>query len=272
MKHIFSLSFILISTLFLAQITKFTDAEIIKKLDSIKTEGNLLFSLESSSWQSTDLAQENKKIKANFGGYLTYKINDTVKTVILNKKNNLVIAEYSFKNASKKPIKENLSQRNLTLNENNLKNIRSKLILQLSDSKYEVTAPNGYSLNIITIPFEENYKNYLITGASESNIIPFGNDYLFITDKEGNIISNKKFHSRLIPAMTSMPEGGTVTMSTHSHLKTNPFISATDICTFKLYAPFTKLEEFSVYSPALGSYMIYNYKKDSLLIKSKDIK
>ncbi|SIR02996.1 hypothetical protein [Chryseobacterium indoltheticum] len=271
MKRIISLTFILVSSLFLAQNTKYTDAEIKKKLDSIKAEGNLLFSLENSSWHSTDLARENKKINGNFGGYLTYKNNDTVKTVILHKDRNLVIAEYSFTNNSKKPIKENLYQRNLNSNENNLKNIRSKVIAQLSDPKYEVGVPNGFNLNIITIPFEESYKNYVITGSSEANVIPFGNDYLFITDKEGNIISNKKFHSRLIPTMTSMPEGGIVTMSTHSHLKTNPFISATDICTFKLYAPFTKLEEFSVYSPSLDGYMIYNYKKDSL-IKSKDFK
>lgn len=271
MKQIISLTFILISSLFLSQDVKYTDSEIKKKLDSIKAEGNLLFSLENSSWQSTDLARANKKIGENLGGYITYKSNDTVKTVILNKDQSLVIAEYSFKNNSKKPVKENLSQRGLNSNETKLKDIRGKLISQLSDAKYEVGVPNGFSLNIITIPFDENYKNYLITGASESNVIPFGNDYLFITDGEGNIISNKKFHSRLIPTMTAMPEGGTVTMSTHSHLRTNPFISATDICTFRLYAPFTKLEEFSVYSPALDGYMIYNYKKDTL-VKSKDIK
>lgn len=166
MKRIISLTFILVSSLFLAQNTKYTDAEIKKKLDSIKAEGNLLFSLENSSWQSTDLARENKKINENFGGYLTYKSNDTVKTVILHKDKNLVIAEYSFTNNSKKPVKENLSQRNLNSNENNLKNIRSKVISQLSDPKYEVGVPNGFNLNIITIPFEESYKNYVITGSS----------------------------------------------------------------------------------------------------------
>ncbi len=61
-----------------------------------------------------------------------------------------------------------------------------------------------------------------------------------------------------------MQDGSELTMVTHSHLKTNPFITATDICTFKLYAPLTKLEEFSVYSPALGTYMKYNYKKDTI--------
>lgn len=271
MKKIISLFLIFGSLFIFGQDVKFTDTEIQQKLDSIKTEGNILFSLENSSWHSTDLAQDNKKIKEKLGGYLTYKTNDTIKTIFLNKDQNSIIAEYSFKNDSKKPIKENLTQRNLNSIEISLNNVRSKLISQLSDPKYEVGIPEGFNLNIITIPFNENYKNYIITGASQNNIIPFGNDYLFITDKDGNIISNKKFHSRLIPTMTAIPYGTTITESTHSHLRTNPFISATDICTFKLYAPFTKMEEFSVYSPALGCYMKYNYKKDTIG-KSKGIK
>jgi len=271
MKQIISLFCIFASIIIFSQDIKYTDTEIQQKLDSIKTEGNLLFSLENSSWLSTDLAKENKKIGENSGGYLTYKNNDTIKTVILNRDQNLVIAEYSFKNNSKKPVKENIFQRNLNSFETTLKNIREKVIAQLSDPKYEVGVPQGFSLNLITIPYNENYKNYIIVGSSEANIIPFGNDFLFISDKDGNIISNKKFHSRLIPTMTSMQDGSTVTMSSHSHLKTNPFISATDICTFKLYAPFSKLDEFSVYSPSLGGYMIYNYKKDTIR-KAKDPK
>jgi len=271
MKKNIALTFILISSVYVAQEVQFTDSQILQKLDSIKAEGNLLYSLENSSWHSTDLARENKRIGAKYGSYITYKSNDTIKTAILNKDKSMVIAEYSFKNDGKNQVKEKFSERNLNSSEIALKNIREKVITQFSDPKYEVGVPEGFNLNIIIIPFGENYKTYLIAGTSESNIIPFGNDYLFITDQKGNIISHKKFHSRLIPTMTSMPEGRTVTMSSHSHLRTSPFISATDICTFRLYAPFTKLDEFSVYSPALGGYMIYNHKKDRL-IKAKDIK
>ncbi|QOW08940.1 hypothetical protein Q73A0000_00545 [Kaistella flava (ex Peng et al. 2021)] len=147
--------------------------------------------------------------------------------------------------------------------ENDLTNVREKLISQLSNPKYEIEVPQGFSLNLITIPFNKNFKTYLITGANESGVIPFGNDYLFITDKDGIILEEQKFHSRLIPQYTSSVNGE-MTMSTHSHLKTNPFISATDICTFKLYASFTKLEKFFVYSPALQTYFEYNIKKDTL--------
>lgn len=270
MKHIFSLFLIFTSFIIFGQDQKFTDQEIQQKLDSIKAEGNLLFSMENASWNSSDLAREHKKIAKKLGGYLTYKNNDTVKTVFLNKSQNLIIAEYSFKNDSKKPVKENFKERNLNPTETTLSNVRAKLISQLSAPKHEVGVPEGFNLNIITIPFNENYKNYIITGASEHGVIPFGNDYLFITDKDGNITSNKKFHSRFIPTMTKMQDGSAIASSTHSHIRTNPFISATDICTFKLYAPFSNLEEFSIYSPALGCYIKYNYKKDTVS-KSKDL-
>lgn len=262
MTKTFTLILFVLSFLIFGQNIKLSDTEINAKLDSIKQEGNLLYSLENASWHSSDLKNENKKIKNLAGKYLTYKSNDTIKTVFLNKDESKVIAEYSFLNNSKKPVAQSFNERDLKSNELELKNIREKLIPQLSDSKYEITVPNGFNINIVTFPFNDKYKTYLITGASESNVIPFGNDYLFITDKEGKILENKKFHSRLIPTFTSMENGGIVTMSTHSHLKTNPFISATDICTFKLYAPFTKLSKFSVYSSAFQTYFQYNMKKD----------
>lgn len=264
MKKTISLLLMLSLIFISAQEKTYSDKEFQQKLDSIKAEGNLLYSMENASWNSSDLLNKNKKVRDIAGNYLTYKSNDTVKTVYLNIDQNLVVAEYSFKNNLKNAVKENFRQRKLNDIETNLRNVREKILSQLSDPKYEVGAPEGYTLNIIIIPFNEGYKTYLIPGTSQSGIIPFGNDYLFYSDKEGKISSSKRFHSRLIPTMTAMAGEGTMTMTTHSHLRTNPFISATDICTFKLYAPLTTLDEFSVYSPALGVYMKYNYKKDIL--------
>src|SRR5690606_29256656 len=98
---------------------------------------------------------------------------------------------------------------------------REKLIPQLSNPKYEVGAPQGFSLNLIILPYGTKYKTYIITGATETGVIPFGNDYLFISDSDGTILENKKFHSRLIPTYTSSKEMGEITKTTHSHLKSN---------------------------------------------------
>ncbi|MDR2238196.1 MAG: hypothetical protein LBE92_18890 [Chryseobacterium sp.] len=264
MKQLTGILLILMSMLISAQEKKHSDQELKQKLDSIKAEGNLLFAHENASWHSGDLIGQNKSVAGSVGTYLTYKAHDTIKTVFLNRDQSLVLAEYSFKNNQKTPVKESFRERKLNVTESGINNVRNTIIPQLSDPRYEVGAPEGFTLNVIILPMNENYKVYLIPGTSQNGLIPFGNDYLFITDKKGAILSHQKFHSRLIPAFTQMENGATITKATHSHLRTSPFISATDICTFKLYAPLTKMEEFSVYSPALGTYMTYNYKKDSL--------
>jgi hypothetical protein len=247
----------------------YTNEELNLKLDSIMKEANLLYKYERSSWVSTDLAMANNKLKENFGGFLTYKNKDSIKTIILDKEQKNCIAEFIFTDDFKKPKIEIVSERKLTRQETTLQEIKNKMIEELSDPKYEITVPQGFSLNLILMPENRGYKLYIITGTSQANVIPFGNDYLFYTDKEGVIESWKRFHSRLIPQNTTAPNGGKVVQAMHSHLRTTPLISATDICTFKLYGGLYDINEFSVYSPALGKSMKYNLAKDKIEIIEK---
>lgn len=270
MKKLALLSVFFCFNFIFCQEKTYSDQEIKQKLDSIKSEADLLFSLENAAWHSTDLLKENSQAQDKASNYLTYKKNDSVKAVFLNKAKNKIVAEYVFKNDNKEPVKSLFSERNLYDFETDLNKIRTKIIEQLSDPKYQIGTYEGFNLNIIIIPDNlGKYKTYLISGTSSNGIIPFGNDYLIVSDKTGLILEHKKFHSRLIPTQNP-PNGGTITMATHSHLRTNPFMSATDICTFRLYAPFfPSLKEFSVYSPALSMYMIYNIEKDMITIDKK---
>ena len=103
-------------------------------------------------------------------------------------------------------------------------------------------------------------------GTSESGIIPFGNDYLFQSDLDGNIVKWKKFHSRIIPAQTEMPNGEKVILAVHSHLKSTPYITATDVCTFRLYGRLYGMKEFMVLSTATGKYFKYNIDTNKIEI------
>ncbi len=247
----------------------YSKEEINFKLDSIMKEANLLYKYERASWVSTDLANEKADVKSNFGGYLTYVSNDTFKTIIFDKEQKNCIAEFIFIDDFKKAKTRIFAERPLTQTEGNLQNIKKKIVDQLSDTKYGVGVPDGFDLNLTLMPVGENYKLYIITGTAQSNVIPFGNDYLFYANKEGVIGDWKKFHSRLIEANTTMPGGGKIVEAIHSHLRTTPFISATDICTFKLYAALCGLEAFSVYSPALGKRFKYDLMKDKVEVVEK---
>lgn len=245
---------------------QYTDKEIEQINDSIITEGNLLYQLEKIAWISSDIAQNKPYITANTKGYFVYQQGDTIKNIFHNK-DNKCIYELSFVNDLDTPVKESVFERNLTEKEQKLLSAKENIIFNVIEGKYPVTNYQDYNLNMIILPFEDNYKLYFITGATKQDIIPFGNDYLFIGKENGEIIAWNKFHSVLVPIETKDKDGNDVVRTVHSHLKKEPFISATDICTFKLYAEYYKQKEFNVYSVALNKIFTYNLVKNKITMK-----
>ena len=265
MRKTILLLFVFTTVLLNAQVS-LTKEEIKRKTDSILVEGNLLYQFEKAAWVSTDQALALKDIKKKFGGYLIYQSEDSIKAVILEKGQNNCIYEMTYFKDFSMPTKENLISRELTDSEKKLLSIKTKLINSIFTPTYQISCPEGYNLNVELIPYELGYKLYILAGTSKSNVIPFGNDYIFFADKKGEITSWRKFHSRLISMMTKY-NGETVRGITHSHLRTEPFISATDICTFKLYGSLYGLKEFKVLSTALSKYFTYDLNKNTIEIE-----
>lgn len=232
--------------------------EIRHKTDSILREGNLLYRLEKAAWISTDQAMEVPSVRNSFGGFLTYLRQDTVVAIIYDRMDfTKVIFELLFTDPANEPVAKSLSKRTVTEYEKELILARDNIINGIIDNEYDVREPEGFSLNFVILPFEQGYKLYILTGTSQHNIIPFGNDYIFFANAEGEITRWRKFHSRLIPQSTVGPGGEPITTMMHSHLRSEPYISATDICTFMLYGGYYGLNEFGVYSPALGVSFTY---------------
>jgi len=266
--------FLSLLILLLATINSFsqdyTPEEIRIKTDSILMEGNILFNHEKAAWIATDMAMENESVRKNFGGFLSYMLKDTIIAIIYNREDfNYCIYELQFVDSFDKPVKESFEKRVISELEKKLIIARDRIIDEIILNEFEVFVPDGFSLNFVILPFEQGYKLYILTGTSQPNIIPFGNDYIFIADSNYEITYWRKFHSRLIPQSTVGPGGEQVRSLTHSHLRTEPFISATDICTFMLYGGYYGLNEFSVYSPALSLYFTYRLDKNEILISER---
>jgi hypothetical protein len=258
----------LISSVLLAQDIEMSETELRSKLDSVLAEAHVLYKYEKVAWVSSDLAMEDRIVKKNYGGILVYEIQGEMKVIILSKTQKECIAEYSFESDFSKPKSVAIEKRELLSKEKELLELKITLLENISHQKYGVTIPEGYSPNLIFIPFDDMYKMYIIMGTSQRDVIPFGNDYLFIADKNGEIESWQKFHSGIIPGYTKY-DGYKVTELTHSHLRTTPLITATDICTFMLYAPLYDIDAFSVYSPAIGKYMKYSLNDDTITVSPK---
>ena len=242
-----------------------SDNQIREKTDSILNEANLLYKYEKAAWVSTDIAFENETTKHDIRGYLVYQQGDTINSIILNQSFQCIL-ETAFINGLSNPVKENFNKRTLYEYEIHLLLIRDSIIKDIDNKKLDITCPDDFNLNFVMIPTKSGYKLYILTGTSQSGIIPFGNDYLVISDGKGEILSWKKFHSRLIATPIKAPNGEEAIEYVHSHLKTEPFISATDICTFKLYAPLYYKLAFTVYSPALSKSFRYLLLEDKIEI------
>ena len=235
--------------------------------DSIIAEADLLYNYEKVAWNSTDILMAKGKLNHNYGVYVIYHSNDTIHATFIDEKQKSRIAKYSFtKNDLNKPIQTNYELKELSNLEKELLDIKIKIIANLSDPKYEVTIPEGFNPNLVLIKEDNGYKFYILMGTTNPKIVPFGNDYLFKTDVTGKIESWKKFHSRVIPLQTEF-EGNSVVEFTHSLLRTTPYITATGICTFRLYSKYTKAKKYSVYSTALGKTMTYDIESNSITIE-----
>lgn len=243
------------------------DKNLQAKLDSIVKEADLLYSYEKSVWNASDLLMADAKLKNNYGGYVVSHSNDTILTTFIDKSQTQKIARYYFLNANlNSPLKSEIEVSPLTTTEQELLEAKIKIINQLSDPKYEVGFPEDFNPNFVLLKVKEGYKLYILMGTSETGIIPFGNDYLFWADSEGNITNWKKFHSRMIPTQSKGPNGEKVISAIHSHLKTTPYITATDICTFRLYGELCDMEEFMVLCTATGKYYKYTIKTNKIEI------
>lgn len=262
MKNIVTLIIFFSSWLTVYSQVNYTEAELKLKCDSIIEESNVLYRYEVAAWLFTDILVSKPDIMETIQSYLIYQQGDTIKCIVIDNQSQCSY-EASFLDELV-PCAEVMMRRSLSEYETRLINVKKKIQRAFDDDKkYPIYSYKDFPLNWILIPFKDGYKLYAISGTGKVRTIPFGNDYLFIADKEGEIQSWRKFHSGLLPveATDEMPM---INFPVHSHLKQEPFISATDICTFRLYYNQTGSTKFAVYSPALSIYFIYELATNTI--------
>ncbi len=254
-----------LGTLFLNAFSQDDNLQAI--FDSIIAEADLMYKYEKTVWNSTDLVIADKNLKNNYGGYIVRHSVDSIYVIYIDKKQEKSIARFTYTSTNLNyPCYMSTVSSSLSDEEKELLTIKIKMLNQLSNKKYDIRIPQGFSPNFVLIKENTMFKLYMIMGTSEPGVIPFGNDYLFTANSKGKIKNWTQFHSRMIPVMAEV-DGQKVSEATHSHLRTTPYITATDICTFRLYAHYTELEKFSVYSPAIGKTMTYILETNTIEIE-----
>ena len=204
--------------------------------DSIKAEGEMLYRSEWASGHSTQIFTSSfgrKKLLS--GGYFSYETEKGMTSIFFSKNEDpVVLATVKFDrglDSSKYSI--DTATRKFTAIEKDFYIIRSKAAQVVSNDTLFKFYQNT-SLNLVPVIKGGAKKVYVITAQTVPDEVLLGNDYLINFDKDNNIIKKTKLHNNLIPLGTGGEEP--IKASSHQHLgETSPFITATDICAFKLW-------------------------------------
>jgi hypothetical protein len=230
MKNLLTLIFLAI----LAQNVSAQKKELKHIADSIKAEGEILYRSEWASGNGRQVfAASFGRKKLLSGGYFSYETKKDIINVFYSKgEEPVVVATVKFDlrlDPSKYII--DTTTRKFTDVEKELHAIREKAVqIVLSDTLFKQY--QNTSLNLVPVIKNGTKKVYVITAQTAPDEVLLGNDYLINFDTDNNIVSKKKLHNNLIP----LGNGSKIEASSHLHLgETSPFITATDICAFKLW-------------------------------------
>jgi len=236
----------------------------------IVAEGNKLYRSEMASWHGTDLFLARFPNKtANAGGYFSYVIGDKAICIFFSKDEDpKALATITFDSTyNVRTAFVDSIDRDLTPLEADLYLIRNTTIAEIRSDTLFKTYKNT-NLNIVPLSDEYGKRVYIMTGPKNNGQVIFGNDYLLRFDKKGLLESKAKLHKGLIPIDYGDKDGKVVVASIHSHLPGySDYMTATDICTLRLYENFAKWKQHIVMSKDYVS--VWDCESDNLAVLTK---
>lgn len=233
-----------------------------KEAAKIEKEAYRIYRSEMASWYGSDIFEDKFKDKNDIrGGYVSYTEGDVSKCIIIsNEEKPKAIVTISFDPSyNVKTAVVDSSVRVLTDLESDLVDLRlkAKAIIQ-KDTIFKFY--KNISFNVVPVIDGKDKKVYVLSGTKVGGVVVFGNDYLMTFDKNNNLVGTKRLHKNINPV-----EYKNSVSAVHSHVKeTGDFMTATDICTLRLYEKYTQWESYMVMSKDYVS--IWDCKKDKLLI------
>lgn len=249
------------------------DAEELKAAnDSILEEAYSLYLHEKIAWVLEDVLSEYQPVTMDgiVGWFPSFNDDEeVVKGVFFNKDRTKALFEASFDFKSSTTSGEAVV-RDLSPEEVEEINVREKLLLavQTLDREDLPSCPEGCTFNTEVVPIgEDMYRVYWMLGTTQHGIIPFGCDFSYDSDAEGNIKGFRRYHKTYIPAQLKMDDGSPVRYIVHSHVPFCPLIAPTDIALFLLYGYEAGLSGFKVLSTAYHCIFSFDAAKYEISIE-----
>ncbi len=256
---------IILSITFFLAFPAFSQEVPLQVRDSILKEADILYKSEQASWYGTDIfMQEYKGNKNNITGYFSYSMGDDQVCVFYdNAETPNIIGTIKF--PQKGDVLYDSAQRSFSALEKEYYHLRIAAYAEINNDTTLFRSYKGTNLNLIPIIDDTSRRVYVITGTAKPDVVFLGNDYLLYYTINNKLISKKAIHQGLIPVSYSDPGAKDEMGAVHNHLpETGHFITATDICTIRLYQKIAKWKQHMVISEKYMS--IWNCESNHLLI------
>jgi hypothetical protein len=244
--------------------------------DEITAEGKMLYTLEKASWTGTDVFQ-SQHLKKNYvvGGYFSYIKQENVFCIFFTEEPlPHVIASIAFdRNLPSQVTSIDTFQRDFFPIEQDLYTLRMRT-LQRINSDTSITRYRDTNFNLVPIIKDTTRKVYILSGSTVDSVA-FGGDYLCSFDQTNTLLDVKKLHASLLffpfKEDSALEKSAIRITSYHTHgTVAGDFITATDICTIMLYAPYTNWgDAYYVISERFVS--IWNCKNERLVIITREV-
>lgn len=241
-----------------------------KQEKEVVEEGTKLYKCEMASWYGTDLFLSKLKDRwQNTGGYFSYPVDDKAVCVFFsNDESPKIIGTFTFDSTydtNAAIVDERI--RDLTKQENDIFTIRQAALKEFqSDSLFK--SYKDMNPNFVPLSDSRGKRVYILTGPQKQGLVVFGNDYLLTFDKDNNIQTKRQLHKNIIPIEYGKIGEKQIISTMHSHLpETGDLITATDICTLKLYSKYSQWGQHYVISRENVS--IWDCKKEVLVVMTR---
>ncbi|MFN8241413.1 MAG: hypothetical protein U0X39_11790 [Bacteroidales bacterium] len=256
------LSFILLVALYSRSWGQSYDRHVI---DSIKSEGFIIYRLEAVSWKATDLLMKKEKdLLAGIKGYLSYLKGDSLVTIFYNNDPEpRVILTYRFESAENTGnVKKSKVNRQPDLHEKELVKIREDALSRINSdtTNFYRVYPNT-SLNLVPVCYPTATLVFVLTGPTGSGMVPYGNDYVLYYSASGDFVKKARLHYGYIPTSWVDPLGKSDLQAMHNHINSD-YITSTDIANTLLYRKFIRWTELVIVGREHTS--IWNVRKNTL--------
>ncbi len=225
-------------------------ADLPKEAAEAVRLGKLLYRSEMASWHGSDIFMERfAQFRDRSGGYVSYPAGKSTTCTFFSKDADArVFCRIVFDSTFNVPAATVDTANHIADPiEVELLSMRAAAIKAINgDDLFEQYKDMRFNL----IPLIDGGKRmvYVLSGPQNSGVVVLGNDYLITMNDEFKVRSKERLHKNIL-TFESHEDMDSVTTTMHSHLpETGDFITATDICTLMLYAPYEKWPQHIVIS------------------------